>query len=202
MSNKKALQELATEKKFNETKQKLEQMITDEDFSKYFTDAPEKILKYSQLADIKDINELLPNEKDYRVILTESKRNEGHWCCIMKYTDGKTGKKWIEWFDSYSGKPDSELKFIPAPIKKMLGQDENHLSRILKTVKPPYNIMYNATKYQTLKDGINTCGRWCICRLMMFHIGYTLPEFKAFIKESSKMQGGKPYDILMTDWIS
>ena len=201
MSNKKALQELAIQKKFEETKNKLARMITDADFAKYFSDAPEKILKYSQLADIKDIDELLPNDKDYRVILTESKRNEGHWCCIMKYTDSE-GKKWIEWFDSYSGKPDSELKFIPEPIKKMLGQDKNYLSRILKTVKPPYNILYNATKYQKLKDGINTCGRWCIARLLFFHIGYSLKDFKDFVKESSKLQGGKPYDILMTDWIT
>lgn len=201
MSNKRVLQELAIEKKFQETKNKLASMITDADFSKYFTDAPQKTLKYSELADIKDINELLPDERDYRIILTESKRNEGHWCCIMKYTDTTTGKKYIEWFDSYSGKPDSELKFIPEAIKKMLGQDKNYLSKILNTVKPPYEILYNATKYQTLKDGINTCGRWCILRLILFHVGYSLHDFKKFIKESSQLQGGKPYDILVVDWV-
>jgi hypothetical protein len=201
MSNRQVLKDLAIEKKFNETKEKLAQMITDADFTKYFTDAPEKTLKYSQLSDIKDINELLPDERDYRIILTESKRNEGHWCCIMKYTDIKTGKKYIEWFDSYSGKPDSELAFIPDAIKKMLGQDKNYLSRILKTVKEPYTILYNSKRYQTLKDGINTCGRWCILRLILFHTGYTLADFKAFIKESSKLQGGKPFDILVVDWI-
>jgi hypothetical protein len=37
---------------------------------------------------------------------------------------------------------------------------------------------------------------------MMHHIGYSLPEFKKFIKESSKMQGNKPYDILVCDWIN
>jgi hypothetical protein len=201
MSNKEVLKELAIQKKFNDTKEKLAYMISDADISKYFTDATEKILKYSQLADIKDIDELLPNPQDYRIILTESKRNEGHWCCIMKYTDKKTGKKYIEWFDSYSGKPDSELKFIPDAIKRMLGQDKNHLTRLLGTVKEPYNILYNSTKYQTLKDGINTCGRWCILRLIMFHIGYTLPEFKAFIKESSKNAGNIPYDVLIVDWV-
>jgi hypothetical protein len=201
MSNKEVFKELAIQKKFNETKDRLAYMINDADISKYFTDAPQKILKYSQLADIKDIDELLPDERDYRIILTESKRNEGHWCCIMKYTDSKTGKKYIEWFDSYSGKPDSELKFIPDVIKKMLGQDKNHLTRLLKTVKEPYHILYNSTKYQTLKDGINTCGRWCILRLIMFHIGYTLPDFKAFIKESSKNAGNIPYDVLIVDWV-
>jgi len=84
----------------------------------------------------------------------------------------------------------------------MLGQDKHYLSKILKTVKEPYNILYNATRYQKLKDGINTCGRWCIIRLMMHHIGYSLADFKKFIKESSKMQGNKPYDILVCDWVN
>ena len=201
MNNKQKLYDLAVEKKFEETKKKLAEMITNDDFTKYFTDAREKTLKYSDLADIKNIDELLPEEKDYRIILTESKRNEGHWCCIMRYKDITTGKKYIEWFDSYSGKPDSELKFIPEAINKMLGQNKNHLTRILKTVKEPYEILYNATKYQTLKDGINTCGRWCIMRLIMFHINYTLHDFKDFVKSNSKMQGGKPYDILVTEWV-
>lgn len=201
MSVKKAIQDMKVEKRIEDMKKKLATMITDADFSRYFNDAPEKIIKYSQLDNMKDINDLLPNEKDYRIILTETKKNEGHWCCILKYKDIETGKHYIEWFDSYSGKPDSELAFIPTPIKKMLGQDKNHLSRILKTVKKPYDILYNGTKYQKLMDGINTCGKWCICRIMMFLAGYSLHDFKKFIKESAKLQN-KPYDILICDWIN
>lgn len=201
MSNKLRLRELAIEKKFNDTKNKLASMITNDDFNTYFSDAPQKVLKYSELADIKDINELLPNCPDYRIILTESKRNEGHWCCIMRYINPITKRETIEWFDSYSGRPDSELKFIPKFIRKQLGQDENHLSRILKTVKPPLEILYNATQYQTLHDGVNTCGRWCILRLIMFHIGYSLEEFKDFITENSQLQGGKPFDIMVVEWV-
>ena len=202
MSNRKILNEMAVEKTFNDTKEKLAKMISDSDFDRYFSDAHQKLLKYSELANIHNIDELLPEDEDYRIILTESQRNSGHWCVILKYTDPHTGKKYIEWFDSYSGKPDSELAFIPAPINRMLGQDKHYLSKILKTVKEPYNILYNATKYQKLKDGINTCGRWCILRLMMHHIGYSLADFKKFIKESSKMQNNKPYDILVCDWVN
>jgi hypothetical protein len=202
MSNRKILYDIAVEKKFNDTKKKLETMISDDDFNRYFSDAPSKLIKYSELANINNIDELLPEEQDYRIILTESQRNSGHWCVILKYNDPKTGKKYIEWFDSYSGKPDSELSFIPSSINKMLGQDKHYLSKILKTVKEPYNILYNATRYQKLKDGINTCGSWCILRLMLHHIGYSLADFKKFIKESSKMQGNKPYDILVCDWVN
>ena len=202
MSNRKILNEMAVEKKFNDTKEKLAKMISDSDFDRYFSDAHQKLLKYSELANIHNIDELLPEEEDYRIILTESQRNSGHWCVILRYTDKKTGKKYIEWFDPYSGKPDSELAFIPATINKMLGQDKHHLSRILKTVEEPYHILYNATRYQTLKEGINTCGRWSILRLMLHHIGYSLADFKKFIKDSSKMQNNKPYDILACDWVN
>ena len=50
MSNRKILNEIAVEKKFNDTKEKLAKMISDEDFNRYFSDAPQKLLKYSELA--------------------------------------------------------------------------------------------------------------------------------------------------------
>ncbi|NDD59382.1 MAG: hypothetical protein EBZ47_09125, partial [Chlamydiae bacterium] len=84
-----------------------------------------KILKYSELANYGNLDELLPDPKDYKVILTESKRNQGHWCCLLKYPT-KEGCVY-EWFDSYSGMPDSELKFIPASVRRMLGESKHHL---------------------------------------------------------------------------
>ena len=84
MSNRKILNEIAVEKKYKDTKEKLAKMISDEDFNRYFADAPQKLLKYSDLANIHNIDELLPEEQDYRIILTESQRNSGHWCCILK----------------------------------------------------------------------------------------------------------------------
>lgn len=191
----------ALEKKYNEIKNKLAYMVSNDDFNKYFTDAHQKVLKYSDLSDVNNINELLPTCPDYRIILTETKKNEGHWCCIMRYINKKNNnRETVEWFDSYSGKPDSELKFIPKFIRIQLGQNENHLSRILKTVTNPLEILYNSTKYQTLKNGVNTCGRWCILRLIMYHIGYSLDEFKDLLVETSTKQN-KPFDIIVVEWI-
>ena len=59
MSNRKILYDLAVEKKFKETKKKLAKMISDEDFNRYFTDAPQNLLKYSDLSNIHNIDELL-----------------------------------------------------------------------------------------------------------------------------------------------
>jgi hypothetical protein len=192
-SNLDKLKELKKEEAFNKMKTKLATMISDSDFEKYFSDANQKILKYSQLENINDINELLPDENDYRVILTENKKNSGHWCAITRDKDVYT------WFDSYGEYPDDELKFIPKFINQMLGQDKKHLSRLLKTIKEPNKIFYNKTKYQKLKEGINTCGRWCICFLLLHHIGYNLAEFKNFIKLNCKKYNLPP-DILICNF--
>lgn len=194
MSNQDKLNELKKQNAYNKMKAKLAHMVSDEDFNQFFTDAPQKLLKYSKLADIQDIDQLLPEEQDYRIILTESQKNSGHWCAITRKNGVYT------WFDSYGEKPDKELSFIPAVMNKMLGQDKKHLSRILKTIREPNQIYYNETKYQKLRDGINTCGRWCICFLLLHHIGYDLKEFKEFIKLNCKKHGDMPPDILICQW--
>ena len=47
--------------------------------------------------------------------------------------------------------------------------------------KSPDKFIYNKKKLQVLKDGINTCGRWVILRIMMFKTGYDLESFINFI---------------------
>lgn len=192
-SNQDKLNELKKEEAYKKMKTKLATMISDADFNRFFTDAPQKLLKYSELENINDINELLPEEQDYRIILTESQKNSGHWCCITRKNNVYT------WFDSYGEKPDGELKYISTMMNKILGQDKKHLSRILKTIKQPNEILYNETKYQVLRDGINTCGRWCICFLLLHHMGYDLKEFKNFIKLNAKKYN-MPYDILICNF--
>jgi hypothetical protein len=185
--------DIRKQKVIDNYKRLLETMMTDLDFKRYFgLDVP--ILKYSELSEYNDINELLPNDKDFKIILTESEYNSGHWCAIMKYGNN------IEWFDSYAEHPDGQLSFIPQQIKKMLGQNHHHLTRLLKTVKPNQKIIFNNKPFQVLKDGINTCGRWIIARILTMRMGYTLPEFQQLLKKK-KQETGKPYDILICDWI-
>ncbi len=163
--------------KIEQLKKGLEVMISNDDFNKFFENVQPKILKYSELANFETMTDLLPENRDYKIILTESSRGCGHWCCIMRYDNT------FEWFDSYGVKPDGELNFIAAGIKKMLGEDKHHLSRLIKTIKAPNKFIYNKTKFQVLKEGINSCGRWTISRLKTFQIGYDLKEFQDFINK-------------------
>ena len=70
--------------------------LTDSDLEKYFGSGVEsEIIKYSELANYKTIDELLPKPFDFRIILVEQKPMSGHWVLILKYGDT------IENFNSY-----------------------------------------------------------------------------------------------------
>lgn len=171
-------------------------MVSDVDFQRWFGgDVASKIIKYSDLEHVQDIDELLPAKKDFIIILTENKKNEGHWCCLLKY-DGL-----LEWFDPYggvSGKPDGELSFISKAMKIVLHEDKHYLTRLLK--ESGKKVIWNKEEFQSLSDGVNTCGKWTIARIVMLNCGYTLKEFQDKIKQKME-ETGKPPDIIMCDWI-
>ena len=177
--------------------QRIRTNITDLDLNRYFPETKtdnHHVIKYSELADVKSIYDLLPKDMTYKIILIEEEPNKGHWVCILRY--GKT----IEAFDSYGGTIDSELKYIPQMMKRMLGEDKSHLGRLLKDVKDR-QVIYSKKRLQKLEDGINTCGRWVILRiLMMKEFFYTLQEFLNFIEKTVEETGMTP-DELVASWI-
>ena len=63
-----------------------------------------KIIEHAKLGNLYDIDQLLPDEKDYCIILYEDRPNRGHWTALSKYSG------LYEHFDSYVGQPDNQLK--------------------------------------------------------------------------------------------
>ena len=100
-------------------------MFSEPDFKRYF-EIEGKILKYSELSRYTNIEELLPHDKDFKIILTETEPNTGHWCCLLRKD------KKVIWYDSYSVPPDGELKFIPRMMNKMLNQEVHQIHRLFK----------------------------------------------------------------------
>ena len=172
--------------------------ITDLDLDRYFPETKtdnHHVIKYSEVANVASIYDLLPKDMSYKIILIEEQPNKGHWVCILRY--GKT----IEVFDSYGGTIDNELKYIPEVMKRMLGEDKKHLGRLLKAVEDR-QVIYSKKRLQKLKGGINTCGRWVILRiLMMKQFFYTLNEFLAFIDNAVEDTSFTP-DELVANWIT
>ena len=169
--------------------------LTDGDIRRYLGDGIEsKILKYSELAGYASIDELLPKERDFRIILVEDSHNKGHWCAILKY--GKT----IEWYNSYGVRPDGEKDFLGAVRNKMLGQYQDHIPRLMKRAKG-FKLIYNKARFQKLKQGVNTCGRWIILRIIcMKDMMMGLPEFIKMVEQTQKATG-LPRDALVAIWI-
>jgi hypothetical protein len=62
-------------------------------------------------------------------------------------------------------------------------------------------VVYNKKKFQKLKNGINTCGRWVILRtIMMKDFYYNLEDFIDFINKW-KEQTGLTGDELVAHWV-
>lgn len=178
--------------------------LGDDDIKFFLPNA--KIMKYNELNNYNTIEELLPKNKSFAIILYENQPNKGHWTTIMRYKDKNRGDT-IEFFDSLAdnGEPDAPLKWVTKRENKMLGQGHPILTDLLnKTNKP---VIYNKLKFQSegnKKDGniINTCGRHCLLRLItMLGNNYNLEQYQQFMKEV-KEESKNTYDEIVSHLIN
>ena len=87
----------------------------------------------------------------------------------------------IDFFDSFSSKPDHELKDIPKQFKMENGMEYPYLTKLL--YESPYQIEYNDKVIQH-KDSC-CCGRYCAIRLSCPNL--TIDEFnKLWSKDKKK----------------
>jgi hypothetical protein len=154
---------------------------------------PEQIIKYSQLKDYTSLQELLPLEFDYKVILLETNRNTGHWVCILRLGGV------IECFNSYGIGIDQEWRYIPDTIERLLGQSTRYLTNLIKKSEG-FTVISNKYKFQSKSDDVATCARWCILRIETAKIGYSLKEFVRMI-EKQEAETDLPSDILVLDYV-
>ena len=116
------------------------------------------LISYTTIHKYKNLDQLL-GKYGACIILYETKKNYGHWCCIFKLDDDT-----IEFFDPYSLMPDYQFEFIDNEYRLKSNQNYPYLTKLM--VDSPYNLTYNHYPFQQYKKGINTCGRWCATRLL------------------------------------
>jgi hypothetical protein len=158
----------------------------DGDIRTYFPNA--KIMLYNELNNMEHIDELLPKDKSYAFILIEDSPNKGHWVCIDRL------KNELNFFDSYGGAPDSQLKWIGMEDRKELGQAEKKLTQLLKS--SGYKVNYNPFKYQEKGHEIQTCGRHCCLRIKKMLDGNDLDAYHKFMNNTKKSMGMDYDDIV------
>jgi hypothetical protein len=154
----------------------------------------DKIIKYSELSRYNSIEELLPEQFDYIIILIENNRNSGHWVCLIRM------KNIIECFNSYGIPIDSEFRFVPDWIERWLREDTRYLSRLIKNAPGQFTIISNKVPFQSNSYKIATCSRWVIFRIEMARMSYTLAQFIKLL-QNLREKYDVPYDELVLQYI-
>ena len=182
----------------NALKKKIKQYTSDNDFKKYFGNSIQ-IVKYQNLDDYQRITQLLPKNKSYVIILIEWELNIGHWVLLSRYKD--KGTNILEYFNSYSGYPSSELSLLNDKKRIELDEFDKHLNILLNKAMKDFTIIYNKFPLQSLKKvrGVEpgTCGRHVILRLVMLkYFNLNLQQYINFMKKLKK-ESGLSYDEIV-----
>jgi len=179
----------------DEVMRRVKTPLTDGDLERYFGSGKNsEVMKYNELANYRTIDELLPLSIDFRIVLVEQEKNIGHWVCILKY------RNVIESFNSYGKDIDRQKDTFGAIKNRLLGQQTDYLTNLVK--KSKYNYVINKTPFQSKEEGINTCGRWCILRIIaMKDLFMDLEQFKDMVIKGCKDLNVEP-DALVSIWIN
>ena len=161
----------------------------DDDLRYYLPDA--KILTYSELSNIKKIEDLLPRHKSYFILLYPvQSESSGHWIAVTRYS------KMIAYFDSYGKKPDEPLTW---------GKYNNvhrRLSELLNNTK--LRVDYNNIDFQNNKGfTISTCGAFAVFRVLtMVEMNADLEKNNIILKTLKETNEDKSYDDIVVEFIN
>ena len=165
-----------------------EYAISDEDINKVLQ-PDTKIFTYPEFGEMGTIEEAFDTLGRCIFLFLTKSETSGHWLAMFK-RDART----IEYFDSYGEKPEAQRNWLPEEMLEKLGQAEPFLTNLLR--KSKYRVYYNTYAYQTDKDDINTCGKWCLARLICKDLSNL--QFYNLVKTDMKKRGLTQMD----DWVA
>lgn len=117
-----------------------------------------RIMTYPELKHLRSIDQCFDSKGRCILLFLTSSPTDGHWCCMMNKPDG------IHFFDPYGESPEDVKGGVSMPMREQLDMRQPYLTRLLRASGRP--VFYNTVPYQQEKSGVNTCGRWCVVRLM------------------------------------
>ena len=150
-----------------------------------------KIITYNELGQYKSLEQLLPKEKDFVILLYQTQsETSGHWVCLVRNDNN------IYYFDSLANKIDVPLKWDNQKIMKT-----PYLSDLVDN-QDKFNVYENTKLYQKNVTGINTCGRHCLCFIEFNrNFGLNLDQYcevMRFLKKDMK----RSYDEIVSGLIN
>jgi hypothetical protein len=188
------LKKIKKNKALEDMKKTLAYSLSDADI-RYILGQGTKIVEFKDLDTFADIYDLLPEKKDFAIILVESKDNSGHWVMLLR--DGNR----IEQFDSYGCPLETELNFISSTMNRILGQSKQEFHQLMRTIDDKDELVYNKSRLQAEDPSISTCGRHCCLRALMHNLGYSLEEYLQFL-EDHREETGLPIDVIVAKFVS
>ena len=160
-----------------------EYALSNDDINKILEPAT-KIFSYPKFNEFQHIDEAFDSEgRCVFLFLTESE-NVGHWLCMFKRPEG------IEYFDSYGDKPDAQRSWLSEEKLAELDEATPRLTELLRS--SGYRVYCSTFQYQKERSDINSCGRWCVARLLCKDMSNL--QFYNFIKEGMKEMGTNDRD--------
>jgi len=172
-------------------KQVEENSISDAEIRYYLPQS--NIMTYPELSIIEDIEQLLPRNDSYFILLylDTPKRNSGHWVTLKRFNND------INYFCSYGTYPDDQIrKWYGVELAKQLGENKLYLSNLLNKTKLKVN--YNDVDYQNKNIDIVTCGRHAI---NFIKSGKNLKDYYKMMKKL-KRDSKMSFDEIVSDNIS
>ena len=116
------------------------------------------VYTYDELQKFNNIDEVLsPYGRCIVLYFWQTKPSTyGHWTAIFKLDNND-----IEFYDSFSSKPDDNLKEINKKFRQINGMDYPILTKLL--YECPYKVHYN--DFPTQDEKSSCCGRYCVLRV-------------------------------------
>lgn len=135
--------------------------IIDQDLSgadlNYVTHKKCPVHLYKDLIGKTDIREVVGPNNACFILFPVQNSLQGHWIGIILHEKTNT----VEHYDSYGLSWTEEIKYSDDPIvnRNVLGQLYKH------AMDQGYKVVYNQTRFQVMKEGINCCGKHVGCRI-------------------------------------
>jgi hypothetical protein len=131
------------------------QDLTGDDIQKLIGKPP---VRYSQLSNYKNVNQLLGKE-GYVVILYEVSANSGHFVALVEQNNGKE----LYFQDSYGYKYDAPITRGLVPY-----DEKNYPLYLTKLIEnDPRECNYNIKDFQSKNNNTSDCGRWSCLKCLM-----------------------------------
>lgn len=144
-----------------------------------------KIISYPEFATMNSIDDMFDNLGRCVFLFLTTSETSGHWLCMFKRSNNT-----IEYFDSYGEKPEAQRCWLSQEQLDELGEGEPYLMKLLK--ESNCKVFYNTVQYQKEREDINSCGRWCVARLICKDMSNL--QFYNTIKDLIKQYGVKSGD--------